>query len=97
MEITATTDKHGTATLKASILNSSTILNIPDADGLANDLAAVLNVGHSDTFRNAYTVLVKPDGIIVNAGNGSFNIPWQHINSVVAQLHGSGLQATLMI
>ena len=86
MEITATIDEYGAATLKATILNSSTVLDIPDADGLADDVEAVLNVGHPDTFRDAYTVIVQPDGIVVNSGNGSFNIPWQHITSVVAQL-----------
>lgn len=86
MEITATVDEHGAATLKATILNSSTVLDIPGADGLADDFEAVLNVGHSDTFRDGYAVLVQPDGLIIKARNGGFNIPWQHITSVVAQL-----------
>jgi hypothetical protein len=86
MEITATIDKHGAATLKATILNSSTVLDIPDADSLADDLEAVLNAGHPDTYRDGHAVLVQSDGLTIKAGNGAFDIPWQHITSVMAQL-----------
>jgi len=86
MEITATIDEHGAAALKATILNSSTALAIPDADGLADDLEAVLNISHPDAYRDGYAVLVQPDGLIVKVANGGFNIPWQHITSVVGQL-----------
>ena len=86
IEITATIDEHSAATLKAKILNSSTVIDVADADGLADDLEAVLKVGHADTFRDGYAVLVQPDGLILKVRNGGFDIPWQHITSVVAQL-----------
>lgn len=86
MEITATIDEHGAATLKATILNSTTHLDVADADGLADDIEAGLTVGHKDTFRDGYAVLVQADGLTVKVHNDVFNIPWQHITSVVAQL-----------
>jgi len=86
MEITATIDEHGAATLKATILNSTTHLDVADADGLADDIEAGLTVDHTDTFRDGYAVLVQPDGLIVKVGGSGFDIPWQHITSVVAQL-----------
>ncbi len=86
MEITATIDEHGAATLKATILNSTTVLHIPNADGFADDVEAVLNVGHPDTYRDGYAVLVLPNGLTIKVGNYTFDLPWQHITSVVAQL-----------
>lgn len=91
MEITATLDEHSAATLTATILNSSTALDVADADGLADDLEAVLNVGHPDTFREGYAILVQPDGLILKVRNGGVDIPWQHITSVVAQLRGQSI------
>lgn len=86
MEITATIDEHGKATLKATILNSTTVLNTPDAEGFADDVEAVLNVSHPDTYRDGYAILVQPDGLTIKVGNYTFGLPWQHITSVVAQL-----------
>lgn len=88
MEITATIDEHGAATLKAIILNSTTHLGVADADGLADDIEAGLTVDHKDTFRDGYAVLVQADGLTVKVRNDVFNILWQHITSVVAQLRG---------
>lgn len=86
MEIKATLNEHGAATLKATILNSTTHLDIADADGLAADIAAGLEVDQTDVFRDGYAVLIQPNGLKVTVGNNGFDIPWQHITSVVAQL-----------
>lgn len=90
MDIAAIVDEHGAVTLKAKILNSSTVLDVTDADGLADYLEAVLNVGHPDIYRDGYAVLVQPDGLIIKVRNDGLDIPWQHITVVVAQLRDSG-------
>lgn len=86
MQIVATIDEHGAATLTSTILNSTTKLDVPDAEGLADDIEATLSVDHPDAFRDTYAVLVDGAGCLVKVGMSGFPIPWQHITSVVSQL-----------
>ena len=86
MWITATIDENGAAVLKVKTVSSGAILDVPDADGLADDIEATLELGRKDTFRASYAVLIDGSGCLVRVGNGGFPIPWQHITSVVAQL-----------
>lgn len=86
MQITATIDEHGAAVLKYKTVSSGSTLDVPDADGLADDIEAALELGRQDTFRDAYAVLIAGTGCLVKVGNAGFPIPWQHITSVVAQL-----------
>ncbi len=60
---------------------------VPDAADFADDLLSTFKPDHGDIYRNAYNVLVKPDGVTVEVHPHSFPIPWQHIASVVDQLN----------
>lgn len=84
--MTAKTDVHVVSTLMETILHSTTHLDVANADGLAYDIKAGLTVGHPDTFRDGYGVLVQLGRLTVKVSNDIFNIPWQHIISVVSQL-----------
>lgn len=86
MQITATIDEHGGAVLKYKTVSSGSTLKVPDADALADDIEAALQLGHKDVFRDSYAVLIESTGCVVKVATSGISIPWQHITSVVAQL-----------
>lgn len=86
MQITAHTNENGSAELKGKTNSSAFGLTVPDADNLADDIEATLQLGRKDLFRPSYAVLIEDNGCQVKVGNGGLSIPWQYITSVVAQL-----------
>lgn len=87
MTITATIDEHEAVTLTYSHMNTTSNLGVPDAADFTDDLKSTFNFDQGDIYRDAYNVLVKPDGVTVEVHPHSFPIPWQHIASVVEQLN----------
>ncbi|MFY0661448.1 MAG: hypothetical protein JXR15_13225 [Shimia sp.] len=87
MTITATIDEHEAVTLTYTRMNTTSNLGVPDAADFADDLKSTLNPDQGDIYRDAYNVLVKPDGVTVEVHPHSFPIPWQHIAFVVDQLN----------
>ena len=87
MTITATIDEHEAVTLTYTRMNTTSNLGVPDATGFADDLLSTFKPDQGDIHRNAYNVLVQPDGLTVEVHPHSFPIPWQHIASVVEQLN----------
>lgn len=97
MKIAADINDNGDVTLTKVTLSSSTTFNVPAASGLANQLEAVLAPGEYDHDDGGYVINKTPDGVTVSAyvgkltvrGSGhrsTFDIPWDHITSVVSQL-----------
>lgn len=86
MTITATIDEHDAVTLTYARMNTTSNLGVPDAASFADDLLSTFKPDQGDIYRDAYNVLVKPDGVTVEVYPNSFPIPWQHIASVVDQL-----------
>ena len=74
-------DKRDVMWLKVKTVSSGAILDVPDADGLADDIEATRELGRKDTFRASYAVLIDGSGCLVKVGNGGFPIPWQHITT----------------
>ena len=86
MQITATINEHGAAILKCKTVSGGSTINVPDADGLADDIEATLIRGRQDSFRDTYAVLIESTGCVVMVDNAKFPVPWQDITAVVAQL-----------
>ena len=89
MNITATINDAGKATLTKTILNTTTTLEVADAQLLGEDLATTL--AHDtvdDIHRDAYSVVLLPNGVEVRTAQGRFNIAWQHIMHTADQLIG---------
>lgn len=86
MELTANINEHGAAVLTVKTVSSTSSLEVPDAEGLADDIEATLGSGQVDAFRDAYSVLIETTGCLVKVGTAGIPIPWQQITSVVAQL-----------
>ncbi len=86
MTITATIDEHEAVTLTYTRMNTTSNLGVPDAAAFADDLLSTFKPDQGDIYRDAYNVLVKPDGVKVEVHPHSFPIPWQHIAAVVDQL-----------
>lgn len=87
MTITATIDEHEAVTLTYTRMNTTSNLGVPDAAAFADDLLSTFKPDQGDIYRDAYNVLVKPDGVTIEVPPHSFPIPWQHIASVVDQLN----------
>lgn len=87
MNITAKINDAGKVTLTKTILNTSTTLEINDAAALGDDLATTLAHDTTDDIhRDAYSIVLLPNGIEVRAPQGRFDIPWQHIMHAADQL-----------
>ena len=86
MTITASIDEHEAVTLTYTRMNTTSNLGVPDAAAFADDLKSTFNADQGDIYRDAYNVLVQPEGVTVEVHPHSFPIPWQHIASVVDQL-----------
>ena len=91
MTITASIDEHDAVTLTYAHMNTTSNLGVPDAAVFAGDLASTLQSDQADIHREGYNILVNADGLIIKVRNDSFDIPWQHITSVVAQLRRRGI------
>lgn len=87
MTITATIDEHEAVTLTYTRMNTTSNLGVPDAADFAHELKSTFNPDQGNIYRDAYNVLVQPEGVTVEVHPHSFPIPWQHIASVVDQLN----------
>ncbi len=86
IRITAKIDEHGTATLRSITASSTTILDVPDGERLADDLERMLSPTAEDTFRDTYAVLPTSEGVSLKRAGGAFSMPWQWITTNVESL-----------
>ncbi len=63
MAITATIDEHEAVTLTYTRMNTTSNLGVPDAADFADDLYSTFELDQGDIYRDAYNVLVRPEGV----------------------------------
>ncbi|KAB2886275.1 MAG: hypothetical protein F9K34_02660 [Albidovulum sp.] len=87
MNITATINDAGKATLINTHMNTTTRLEVDDAHLLGEDIATTLvHDTVDDIHRDTYSVVLLPNGIEVRTKLGRFDIAWQHIMHTADQL-----------
>lgn len=82
MQITAAIDD-GTATLTVTTVSNSSLLQVNDAEHLADDLEQLLTDPDADAIDRHYRVVPRDFGVSVQTDTGRFMLPWRHIMTAV--------------